>query len=500
MTSRSLRVVVVGSGMASVRLAEDVRAWDPDGRVALTVFGAEPHPPYNRLLLSNVLAGRSSFDDIVLTDPSSYERDGGGLRLGTAVRSVDRSARRVTADDGTVVDYDALVFATGSTPILPPVEGLVGEGGVLRDGAFVFRTLDDCREVARTAANARRAVVIGGGLLGVETARGLAQRGLIVTLVHADRHLMERQLDETAGRILRRTLAMLGIDVTVGTTVQAVTGTGRVDGVILADGSRLPTDLLVVACGVYPDVRLARDSGLAVERGIVVDDYLRSVTDPDVYAIGDCAQHDGEVRGLVAPAWDQARVVACHLTGADPSARYSGSPPVARLKAAGVDLAAMGEALADDDEAEVVLFADPHRGTYKKLVVRDHRLVGAILLGDADTVGIVTQFFDRGSPVPPDRKSLLFARLGADPLASTPAGMPEHATVCHCNGVSKAAIRRSWLAGARGVGDVVASTRATTGCGSCRGLVQGIVESFGPADDLAPRSDRPRAHEAQRYT
>jgi assimilatory nitrate reductase electron transfer subunit len=202
---------------------------------------------------------------------------------------------------------------------------------------------------------------------------------------------------------------------------------------------------------------------------------------------------------MVAPAWEQARVVAGRLTGADPSARYTGSPPVARLTAAGVDLAAMGEALVDDDEAEVVLFADPHRGTYKKLVVRDHRLVGAILLGDADTVGIVTQFFDRQSPIPPDRKSLLFSRLGADALASTPASLPDHATVCHCNGVSKAAVRRCWLAGARGVGDVADSTRATTGCGTCRSLVQGVMESFGPADDLGPRGDRPMAHEAQRY-
>jgi assimilatory nitrate reductase electron transfer subunit len=336
--------------------------------------------------------------------------------------------------------------------------------------------------------------VLGGGLLGLEAARGLAGRGLAVTVLHFAGHLMERQLDAGAGAVLRRTLGALGVEVLLGTTVTGLTGEGPLEAVRLSDGSTLDTDLLVIACGVRPEVGLARAAGLDVEGGVVVDDALRSVTDPRVYAIGECAQHAGQVYGLVAPAWEQARVAADRVTGADPAARYAGSRVVTRLKAAGVDLAAMGETdvSAEDDPdggAEVVQFSDPARGTYKKVVLRGGRVTGAILLGQIDTVGTVTQLFDRGGPAPSNRLSLLFAGHAAPARAESPALMPDRAVVCQCNGVTKGAITACVLGGARTVADIARGTRATTGCGGCRDTVEGIADWLAaaePAGDTQP--------------
>jgi len=487
-----MRLVVIGYGMAGSRLVEEVRARDPHRQHAITVLGAERHAAYNRVLLSDVLAGRSDADDIALIPPGWPEEAGVDLRLGAAATAVDRAARVVRATDGTEHHYDTLVLATGSQAWLPPVAGLTvdtgadrPEAGTLRPGVTVFRTLTDCHAIVAAARTARRAVVLGGGLLGLEAARGLAGRGLDVTVVHHAGHLMERQLDPGAGAVLRRTLRGLGVEVRTDTTVTGVLGTAeRIEAVLLADGSWIDTDLLVVACGVRPDVELAHAAGLRVEDGVVVDDTLRTVTDERVYAIGECAQHDGQVYGLVAPAWDQARVAADRITGADPAATYTGSRVVTRLKAAGVDLAAMGETdtLADQDTgAEVLHFSDPARGTYKKVVIRDGKVAGAILLGQIDTVGTVTQLFDRGAPAPSDRLALLFGDRAPMP-AETPALMPDRATVCQCNGVTKGAITACVLAGARSVADVAAATRATTGCGSCRETVAGITAWLAEAE------------------
>jgi assimilatory nitrate reductase electron transfer subunit len=322
-------------------------------------------------------------------------------------------------------------------------------------------------------------VVIGGGLLGLEAARGLAGRGLPVTVLHALGHLMERQLDAGAGQVLGRTLRHLGIAVIPDARTTHVHGSERVTGVSLDDGRIVLADLIVLACGVRPDVGLAVEAGLAVDRGIVVDDHLRSVTDERVYAIGECAQHDGQVYGLVAPAWEQARVLAGVLTGE--AARYGGSQTVTRLKAAGVELAAMGDVHGEEsDDTEVVTFTDPARGTYQKLVLRDDRIVGAILLGDTRPAGTLTQLFDRGGPAPPDRAALLLdTRRDA---VDKPGRLPDRSTICQCNGVTKGAIRASWQAGARTVADVVRATRATTGCGTCRDRVCGLLDWLSGAD------------------
>jgi len=474
------RIVVVGNGMAGSRLVQELCA--RDAGLDITVFGAELGGCYNRVLLSHVLAGDTHADDIVLTTTDWYDEQKVVLRSGVAVVAIDRPAREVVADDGSRTPYDVLVLATGSAAAIPDIVDLTDERGTLRAGAAVFRTLDDCTTILAHARTAQRAVVVGGGLLGLEAARGLAGRGLAVTVLHGARHVMDRQLDTGAARVLVRTLRDLGVEVLTNACTTAVLGDESITGVQLADGRTVEADLVVLACGVRPEVGLAAEAGLAVDRGVVVDDQLRSVTDENVYAIGECAQHDGQVYGLVAPAWDQARVLADVLTGRH--AHYTGTRTVTRLKAAGVELAAMGETHLDDDtdDTELVRFVDASRGTYQKLVLREGRIVGAILLGDTRVAGTVTQLFDRAAPAPDDRAGLLLGSRRAGAELESPTRIPDRATICQCNGVTKGAIRAGWQDGARTVEDIAATTRATTGCGTCRDTVCGLLEWLATAD------------------
>ncbi|MDR8412592.1 FAD-dependent oxidoreductase [Nonomuraea sp. 3-1Str] len=454
-----MRLVVVGNGMAGSRLVSEVRARDP--HITVTVLGAETSQPYNRVLLSNVLAGTTRPDQVRLVDPAWYAAHRVEAAFGSAVTCLDRDTRSVITEDGRRVPYDVLVLATGSEAIVPRLPGV--------ERAIPFRTLDDCGRILKAAEHSRRAVVIGGGLLGIEAARGLAGRGLPVTLLHLAGHLMERQLDVEAGQVLGETLAGLGVDIRTGVSAEAV----REDGVALAGGELVEGDLVVLACGVRPVTGLAADAGLEVRRGVVVDDEMRT-DDPSIFAIGECAEHDGTVYGLVAPAWEQATVAADVITGG--KALYRGSRLVTRLKAKSVELAAMGETQLTEEHAEVVRFSHRARGTYRKLVIRDGRLVGAILLGESDAVGTVTQLFDRGGALPGDRAGLLFPGLSsAAHVADSPTLMPDAAKVCQCNNVTKGQIRACWEAGARDVAGIAAATRATTGCGTCRDAVEGIV-------------------------
>lgn len=468
------RLVVVGNGMAATRLVQELRRRSGTREWSMTVVGDERQNAYNRVLLSNVLSGATPIDALRLTPVDIDDVD---IRLGVTVTSIDRARQLVVTSAG-VIPYDVLVLATGSTAVVPPITGLVTPEGGLRPGAAVFRTLDDCKRIIALAEHARTAIVLGGGLLGLEAARGLAGRGLVVDLVHNAPHLMERQLDSTAGNVLSRTIRGLGVRVHTNATTLAMTGTDAITGVQLDDGRALDADLVVIACGVRPNVALARECGLVVERGIVVDDTLRT-SDGDIYAIGECAQHEGEVYGLVAPAWEQATVLAELLSDASAPIRYTGSRLVTRLKAAGVELAAMGDvspANSDcDDDTEVLQFVDAARGTYKKVVVRHGRVSGAILLGDVSTVGTVTQLFDRSALAPHDRLALLFDG-GRSAEAQTPARIPDRATICRCNGVTKGAITECWFDGARSTDDVATRTRATTGCGTCRDTVDGIID------------------------
>jgi assimilatory nitrate reductase electron transfer subunit len=482
-----MRVAVIGYGMAGARLATELRARSPE--VDVTVIGAEPSRAYNRILLSSVIAGKVAEGDLLLAEPTGR---GVVQRLGVEAVEVDRAARLVSTSDGDTVPYDRLVFATGSRAIVPAVKGLLNDDGAVADRVAPFRTLADCRRIVTLAAGAGRALVLGGGLLGLEAARGLAGRGLDVTVLHAVGHLMERQLDRDASTVLVAALGALGVRVELGVTTVGVEstcagGAGRTgtDGVeaVLSDGRRLAADLFVVACGVRPETGLAERAGLDVDRGIVVDDRMRT-SDPRVFAVGDCAQHAGLVSGLVAPAWEQARIAADVITGVRPLARYRPRPPVTRLKAAGIDLAAMGDSTRSDGDQ--VTFVDSARRTYAKLVVRGDQLAGAILLGDNPTVGSVIQLFDRGAPLPPDLRSLLLGRAvtGAGAAAeASPALMPDAAVVCQCNTVTKGAVVGCWRDGARAVADVRETTRATTGCGTCRDTVTGILSWLATIDE-----------------
>lgn len=482
------RIVVVGHGMAGARFVQELRRRDPERRFQVTVLGAETDAGYNRVLLSSVLAGSLKPAEIETASADWYAAEDVDLRLGVEVAHVDRRRHRLLTAGGEHLGYDHLVLATGSRPWIPPVDGLLDDDGELNEDVAVFRTLRDCRDILARLGRARRVVVLGGGLLGLEAARGLAGRGADVEIVHPADRLMERQLDLDAGRVLARTLRSLGVRIRLDAQATAYDEVGGQRALILADGTAVPADLVVVACGVRPNVGLATGAGLAVERAIVVDDRLTSPSDPRVHAIGECAQHDGQVYGLVAPAWEQATVLADVLTGGD--ATYSGSRLVTRLKAADVDLAAMGDTNVDDldEELEVLRFADPARGMYQKIVIRDERVTGAIMLGGPETVGAVTQLFDRAGLAPPDRRALIFpagaGSGGAGGALPDPADLPDDHPVCRCNGVSLGQIRAAALAGAATVAEVAACTRATTGCGGCRDDVAGVLASLAPSVDL----------------
>jgi assimilatory nitrate reductase electron transfer subunit len=461
-------VVVVGNGMAGSRFVEELL--DRTGQ-QITVIGDEPDGAYNRVLLSNVLAGHARAEDIQMAGQSWYEQRGVTLHSGVSVTAIDPSVGRIRLSDGNSLDYDTLVLATGSEAVLPPVFS-----GRLPAGVVAFRTLADCAAIDRYLQSSKSAVVVGAGILGLEAARGLAGRGLAVTLVQRGSRLLERQLDAPAGQLLATKVTSLGIDVLAGASVARVlTERGRVSAVVLDNGVVLPSGLLVLCCGVRPRVELARAAGLSVNTGILVDDQLRCVDDPKIFAIGDCSEHRGRTYGLVAPAWEQAKVAAQAVAGLGPT--YRGSSVVTRLKAEGIELASLGESVEEAEDDDVICFVDRARGIYQKLVVRDGRISHAILLGDTRPVGLVTQLYDRGAGLPADRAALLVSRRDAVPGAvQSPPELPEQATVCFCNGVTKGAICAAWRDGARTIDDLTATTRATTGCGSCRDVVGDFVE------------------------
>ncbi|MFF7866455.1 NAD(P)/FAD-dependent oxidoreductase [Streptomyces qaidamensis] len=396
MTSNE-RVVVIGTGLAGVRLA---RRLGELGTPALLI-GEEEHPPYNRVLLAEVLAGRYSPEVIALPAPARVRRG--------RITGIDREGRTVACADGSVIAYDRLVLATGSNPVLPPLRGLFTENHELPEGIHAFRTMDDCLGLSKAVRPGVKAVVIGGGLLGVSAARALARRGAQVVLAQQSERLMERQLDPAASKLVRRHLTDLGVEVHTECRVRDVRCVGgAVRSVEMADGYALDADLVVIACGVHPRVGLAQSAGLDVRKGVVVDDELRT-SDPYIHAIGDCAQHDGVLYGLATPALEQADALAELLAG-DANARYTGTRSLTRLTLNGhdspFDLAAFGEteALPGDD---VVQLTDATRGTYRKVVVRDDRLVGGVLVGELGTVGALARAWEGAEPLPSDGGPLL---------------------------------------------------------------------------------------------
>ena len=492
------RLVVVGNGMAGARVVEEVLARDAQA-FAITVFGDEPYGNYNRIMLSHVLSGEEEERDIFLNALPWYAENGIDLRAGVRVERVDRFARTVTDSTGAVTPYDELVIATGSSPFVPRMEGLTGEDGRQVSGVVTFRTLDDTRAMLVAAqapapepGRAVRAVVIGGGLLGLEAARGLQAHGCEVTVVHSPATLMNQQLDPAGGLVLQRSIVALGIAVVTGARTVGVTSAPsaaepsadgaapeqsapRITGVTLKDGRHLGADLVVVTAGIRPNADLGVAAGITVERAVVVDDAMRSVDDDHVWAVGECVQHRGETYGLVAPLWEQASVLADRLTGADPSAEYHGSRTTTKLKVAGVDVAAMGLSVPEHPDDELVTFSEPKKGVYLSAIVRDDRLVGATLLGDVRKTSFLTQAFDRALPLPQERLRLLFD-VGAPAEELGAAELADDAQVCNCNGVTKGAIVGAVRGGATSLGAVMDATRAGKGCGSCRSSVGAITE------------------------
>ena len=395
------RLVVVGNGMAGVRAVEEILTRSGGELFDITLFGDEPYGNYNRILLSNVLAGSDDTSEIYLNPVGWYTANHIDLRAGVRVVRIDRFARIVHANDGTSVRYDKLVLATGSRPFFPPMDGLWADDKTLTLGVFGFRSLDDCAAMIDYTTGKSRAVVIGGGLLGLEAARGLQNRGLSVDVVHATPTLMNAQLDDAAGTILRRSVENIGISVhTEKKTTKVIVDDGAVAGVEFSDGTQIVCDMLVIAAGIRPNVGLASRAGLTVERAVVVDDHMRSIDDDNIYVVGECAQHRGQVYGLVAPLWEQASVLADHITDTNAAAKYHGSRMATKLKVAGVDVAAMGLKAPEHDDDEFVQYCEPKHGIYKTVVVRDGKLVGATLVGDVSKVAFLMQAFDRGTPLP----------------------------------------------------------------------------------------------------
>ena len=464
------RLVVIGNGMAGIRTLEHLIERAPD-LYQITVFGSEPHVNYNRILLSPVLAGEKTIEEIVLNPEDWYRDNNVKLRKGETIAMIDRRTREVVTATGERVAYDRLLIATGSNPIVLPVPGKALEGVV------TYRDIHDVDLMLAAAARGGRAVVIGGGLLGLEAANGLMKRGMEVTVVHLVDTLMERQLDKTAGDMLKASLEARGLKFKMPAATQAILGETHVTGVRFADGSEVAADIVVMAVGIRPNTELAKKAGLHCERGIVVSDTMQTF-DGRIYAVGECVQHRQQTYGLVAPLFDQAKVCANHLAMRG-FARYEGSQVSTKLKVTGVDLFSAGDFAAKPDREEIVLH-DAGAGVYKRLVLKDNKLLGAVLYGDAADGAWYFRLLREGADVSGIRDRLMFGEAqeasGAGP--NKVAAMPDSAEICGCNGVCKGTIVKA-IAEKKlfTVEDVRAHTKASASCGSCTTLVEQILAS-----------------------
>jgi nitrite reductase (NADH) large subunit len=471
--TRKPRLVVIGNGMAGMRAVEELIKLAPD-LYEITVFGAEPHPNYNRILLTPVLAGEQTLDEIVLNPLSWYAQNEIRLHTGKKVVAVDRRKRVVRAADGTEAAYDRLLLATGSHPFILPVPGKD------LDGVIAYRDIADTRTMIEAAQKYRNAVVIGGGLLGLEAANGLAKRGMRVTVVHIMPWLMERQLDTAAGRLLQKSLEQRGLDFLIGAQTEALVGgdDGRVKSVRFKDGSEVPAELVVMAAGIRPNTDLAEQIGLHCQRGVVVNDTMQTTTDPRIYSVGECAAHRGIAYGLVAPLFEQGKVCATHLAEFG-IGRYTGSVTSTKLKVTGIDLFSAGDFSGGQDCEEIIL-SDPIGGVYKKLVIKDDKLVGACLYGDTVDGSWYFKLLREGRQIADIRDKLMFGESNIGDTGheghTRAASMPDSAEVCGCNGVNKGQICKAIREkGLFTLEEVRKHTKASGGCGSCTGLVEQIL-------------------------
>lgn len=468
----SEQLVIIGAGMVGHRVAEEI-ATDPNFDVHL--IGDEEYHPYNRILLSDVLAGRADLNSLTLPEPHPSVQ----IRRGAGAVAIDRAARKVLLADGGEVRYDKLVLATGARAFVPPIEGLeVGPKHV-----HVLRTWDDCRDLTARAVNAKHAVVVGGGLLGLEAACGLRRRGVPVTVLDLADRPMATQLDDAPAKALAAALRSLGIDLRLGVSVaEVISAYGETVAVRLTDNSVLAADLLLMSCGIRARVDLAESAGLQVERGIVVGEDL-ATEDPNIFAVGDCAQPPSGMTGLLAPGWRQAEVLAARLT------RRSGeigemAPEVVKLKAAGIDLVTMGvRASGVGDGHRVITLSDPAAGRHVELVFGEDELAGVTCIGMPELSPSLTVHFERRTPLPLDPFTLLAPEAKEE--AITPFHMPGGTTVCRCNTVTKNDIVHAWEDGADSVQKVASATRATTGCGGCTEAVCGLVDWLNATDSTS---------------
>jgi nitrite reductase (NADH) large subunit len=475
------KLVIIGNGMAPGRMLEHLLENAPD-RYSITIFNAEPRVNYDRIMLSPVLSGEKDYEEIIIHGDGWYIKNGITLYKGHKIVAIDRTAKTVTSDHGVVEPYDRLVIATGSVPFIIPVPG--------NDlpGVLTYRDLDDVQAMLLAAQSRAKAVVIGGGLLGLEAAAGLGERGMDVTVLHVMPTLMERQLDPAAGYLLQRAVEERGIKVITKANTKAIVGNGRVEGVELADGTVVPASLVVMAVGIRPNATLAKDAGVTVNRGIVVDAGMRT-SDPDIFALGECAEVGGQVYGLVAPLYEMARVAASHLAG-DESAAFVHNDTPTKLKVTGIELFSLGDFADGDDRQEIVL-RDASAGVYKRLVLKDDRIIGTVLYGETADGAWFNDLKKKQTDISEMRDTLIFGQAyqgGAplDPMAAV-AALPDDAEICGCNGVCKGTITDAITSkGLTSLDDVRAHTKASASCGSCTGLVEQLMsltlgDTYNPA-------------------
>jgi nitrite reductase (NADH) large subunit len=462
------RLVIIGNGMAGARTAEEILRRNPH-QFHITILGLEPTGNYNRILLSNVLNRSAKPDEILLNPLDWYSQNNINLIAGVPVIGINTKRKHVMLVDARTVPYDRLVIATGSRPFVPKIPGID------LAGVFTFRSLDDCNQIAHYTRKARTVAVIGGGLLGLEAANGLLTHGLNVHVVDISPHLMSVQLDPAGGAILERTIRSLGVTVhTSKSTVEILaTPDSRPRALRFADNSQLPCDMVVISAGIRPNIDCAENASLDFNRGILVNDQLQT-SNPDIYAVGECIEHAGATYGLVAPIYDQCNVLADVLTNTNPNAKYTGSITATKLKVMGVHVAALGQRDPAPGD-EIVRYEEPDRGIYKKIIVRNNKLAGAILLGDLAPYPTLLDLLQTHRELPASRTSLLFPPEA--PAAISLADLPDDKQICDCNGVSKAAIVAAIKSGKTSLPAVGKCTRAGTGCGSCKTMIKSLIEA-----------------------
>ncbi len=471
--SNKKKLVMIGNGMAGVRAIEEILKANPD-MFEITIFGAEKYPNYNRIMLSPVLAGDTTIEDIILNDKQWYHDNGITLHLGKRIKEIKRGCKKVIAEDGTETGYDNLIIATGSNPFIIPIPGHD------KEGVMVFRDIDDCYAMMEASKKYKKAAVIGGGLLGLEAAKGLMNSGMEVTVIHDQATLMNMQLDSVAGEMLRSELEAQGMKFRTSTLTTEILGEKRVTGLKFKDGTSLDCDVLIMAVGIRPNAALAKDSGLFCNRGIVVNDYMQSVTDPSVYSVGECAEHRGITYGLVAPLFEQAKTLAYMITGQGLKT-YEGSVVSTKLKISGVDVFSAGDFMGTPG-ADMIELMDKVGGVYKKIVFEDDKIKGVVMFGDTADGPTFFQWMQDGKDVSEQRSTMLFSASGLGDSGHSgedlAAAMADDTVVCGCNGITKKhivdAIVREGLTTRK---EITACTKAAGSCGGCAGLVDQILAS-----------------------